>query len=97
MLLGQERQTGTFVQISYFDEVHVFDLTRDKTFSLPNMPNVTFEISGGKVAFVKSDCPTQICVNMGFQSRVGQMAVCLPNGLIITVVGEGGELDVFVR
>lgn len=37
----------------------------------------------GSIAFVHSDCPDQVCVHSGKLSREGDMAACLPNGLLI--------------
>lgn len=79
------------VKIVYLDD--------DRIFYVPSNPNVMFEVRDGQVAFIKSDCLDQICVRSGFQGRSGQMATCLPNGLILSVLSKDpvGGLDVFVR
>jgi hypothetical protein len=45
----------------------------------------TFEISGGRVRMVSSDCPDKVCVRTGWVSRAGQVIVCIPNRIILRV------------
>ena len=73
----------------------IVHLDEDKIFHVPHVPNITFEVRDRQVAFIWSDCNDQICVMAGFQRRPGQMAACLPNGLILTVRGDA-EIDIFV-
>ena len=72
-------------------------LNENRTFYI--IPNVIFEVKDGQIAFVKSDCPDQVCVHAGFIRSVGQMAACLPNGLVLTLLGVNDyeELDIFAR
>ena len=76
--------------------IYLVSLDEDRTFYI--IPNVIFEVEDGQIAFVKSDCPDQICVRTGFISRGGQMAACLPNGLVLSILGmeDYNELDIFV-
>jgi hypothetical protein len=46
-------------------------------------------IEDGRVRFVDSPCNGRYCVHAGWLSRSGQVAACLPNGVVIEV--EGGE------
>lgn len=56
-------------------------------------------VQGGKVSVSEADCRTQVCVRSRAISRVGESIVCAPHGLIVTVVGEGGDdaPDLIVR
>ena len=56
------------------------------------MTNV-IEISGKTVRFASSDCPDQVCVRTGTLTRAGQIAVCLPNRVVVRLVGAGQEVD----
>jgi len=71
----------------------VFDLTRYTTYTLPSNPSVVIAVGGG-MAFLSSDCPDQICVRTYAVTRVGQMAVCLPNRVVLTVTGDHSANDV---
>ena len=48
-------------------------------------------VENGRVCVKDADCPDQICVRTGWIEYDGQMIVCLPHKLIVTVVG--GETD----
>lgn len=79
--------------------IKTVDLNVDQTFTLSNRDNVVFEIRNHQVAFICSDCLDQICVNVGFIGRPGQVAACLPNGVVMYVQGidpEGEDLDLIL-
>jgi hypothetical protein len=47
----------------------------------------------GRIWVEKADCPDQICVHQGVISDGTTPIVCLPNQLIIEIVGGGDGLD----
>lgn len=47
------------------------------------------EINDASIGIIDADCPDQICVNMGFITKPGQMIVCLPHKLMIEVKTDG--------
>ena len=51
------------------------------------------EITENSVYFSHSDCPDQVCVRTGKLTRAGQIAVCLPNRVIVRLVGAQDEID----
>ena len=56
----------------------------------------TLVIENGYAWMTDSECPDKICEHMGKIHMNGQLIVCLPNGVIVTV--EGGEdsgVDIF--
>lgn len=54
-------------------------------------------VLAGKTARVESaDCHDQVCVRTGTLTRAGQVAVCLPNRVVLKIVGETGEIDAIV-
>lgn len=48
-------------------------------------------ISEYAVQVLDSDCPNRLCVRAGRISRPGQVLVCLPNRVVVRLVG--GTLD----
>ena len=83
-----------YAAVHFFGEVSfMVDLNIDNVFSLaealnrePNgLPQVYFEVQGGAIAFVSSDCPDLLCVHMGPQSQIGGFAACLPNRLFFYI------------
>ena len=59
-------------------------------------PNIQFLFVDGMAAFIKSDCPDQICIHNGFLSMPGQVAICLPNRTSLLIIGTNhNEADTF--
>ncbi len=71
----------------------------NRRFALKENPDVVFEIKDGAIAFVESSCPDKICIGNGFLSRGGQIAVCLPNQIILKTVSdsETDEPEIITR
>lgn len=52
----------------------------------------------GRIRFTEADCPEKICVKTGWLTKPGQLAVCLPNSLIIKIEGSNqAEIDAYIR
>lgn len=51
----------------------------------------------GRIRFKETDCPDRVCVNTGWITKPGQIAVCLPNGIIIKIEGSDNEIDTILR
>ena len=61
----------------------------DRTFSISQNENVVFHLyPDGSICFEHSDCPDKICIRTGRISQPGQIAACLPNEIILKIVGE---------
>lgn len=45
------------------------------------------EISKEGVRFVDSCCPNHLCVKRGWVSKPGDLAACVPNGVVVRVIG----------
>lgn len=54
-------------------------------------------VEGGRVRFVDSPCPGRICVHSGWLARTGEVAACLPNGIVVEVLGGEREFDAINR
>ena len=46
------------------------------------------ECRQGRVRVSHSDCPARVCVKHGWIERTGERIVCVPNRLIVEVVGS---------
>lgn len=55
------------------------------------------EASNGSIRFHSAECPDQVCVRTGWISKPGQLAVCLPAGVIVKIEGENPDFDVIVK
>ena len=52
------------------------------------------EIGDGEVRVIDADCPDKLDVKQGFISKPGQVIVCLPNRLVIEIIGIDNEEDI---
>ena len=70
--------------------------TTDRTIDLDGH-NVI--VLSGKTAVMQSaDCPDQVCVHIGWLSRSGQSAACVPAGIAVQVTGETDDgIDAVAR
>ena len=55
------------------------------------------EVKDGAISVTKADCPDKICQNHRAVSKSGESIICLPNRVIVTVRGEGREVDGVAR
>lgn len=47
------------------------------------------EIVAGEARILSSPCPHELCVKMGAVRMPGRAVVCVPNRVVVTVVGSG--------
>jgi hypothetical protein len=55
--------------------------------------DVKVAISRGRVRVAESDCPKGVCRHTGWQSRPGRVIVCLPNRVVVRIVGGEPPYD----
>ena len=92
------RREGAYVVVSIDGgEVCRYALSEDGEFTLNGGTN-TLVISGGKAYISEADCPDGLCVSQGKISRTGQTVVCLPNRVMLRIVGaEDADVELEVR
>ena len=66
----------------------------DRTIDLDGHNVIVLSGKGARMA--SADCRDQVCVRTGTLARAGQVAVCLPNRVVLKIVGESGEIDAIV-
>ena len=59
------------------------DLGKNAIIKVPGRENVVLAVADFGIAFTESDCHDKICINSGVLSRPGQIAVCLPNRVLV--------------
>ena len=61
-------------------------LNRDGTFEIEGAAfPVTLQVKDGAVRFINSVCPDHICEHTGWLQLEGEVAVCAPAGVSVTV------------
>lgn len=77
-----------------------YPLNEDRTFAVERDGHYNLvQIADGKVSVTEANCGNGQCIHMGEKQEPGQMIVCLPNRVVITVEGEAPAdgPDVIVR
>ena len=55
---------------------------------------VTITAENAEIAFTYSDCPDQTCVHTGWLKNAGDIAVCIPNGVVVKIEGaRSSDID----
>lgn len=54
-------------------------------------------IADGEVAITDSPCSTKKCVLSGHRHRIGDMLVCLPNRILVTIRGDAQGFDAMLE
>ena len=74
-----------------------FELAARDTISCAGpLGTTTIEIAAHRARIAASPCRHQICVRTGWISRAGEIAACVPNGVVIRLAGPAraaGGLD----
>lgn len=80
------------------EEIHRVDLSRVSepyTLSCTGKSGITnvVEVRPGAIRVREADCPDQICVRQGWIETGTVPIVCLPNSLVIEIIGDTPNLD----
>lgn len=66
------------------------NLSQSGFFYIPGAYGVlTLKIESGTVRILSSPCPHQICLHRGGIMHAGDMIVCVPNRVVVRVLGSG--------
>lgn len=89
-LLRTLMYAGSQVQIETDGKIfHVAALDAEQTIAVPGPLGTTFVvILNGAVHISASPCYNKICVNTGAISYAGQLIVCVPNKVVVRVIGK---------
>jgi hypothetical protein len=78
--------------------INLDDLPEKKEVKITGEYNELIVAEKGRICFMEADCPDRVCVNTGWISRPGQVAACLPAGVVIKIIGtDDDEVDIYLR
>lgn len=86
---------GNSVIIQQHDEIiGTYPLNEDRVIPIEYKNNVTNQlvIKDGVCYMEKAECPDHLCIKQGRINKQGQTIVCLPNRIIVTVIGDNMAL-----
>jgi len=83
------RPAGETIQVLRDGEVvYNAPLSEERTVDLNGPLGTTrLAIHNGQARILSSPCPTKVCIGMGAISHHGEMIACVPNRLLVTIVG----------
>lgn len=84
-------KTGSSLEIEVMGEEYmVVPLDIDREIVVPGrLGDSMISIENGTARFISSPCPHKMCINIGPVKDAGEMAACVPNGVLIRVLGKG--------
>jgi len=83
------RTAGHTAVISFDREILVeAALDTPAEFDVDGLKGVSrLRIADGQIRFVDSPCQGRYCIHTGWLSSTGQVAACLPNGVVVEILG----------
>ena len=70
------------------------DNSRDERIQIDtDLGSNVIEVVNGKVKIIDADCPDKICIQDGSISKPGDILVCLPHNVVVSVKGQNSETD----
>ena len=93
------KEAGSSVIIHAPHHHYQYDLSVDRVIEIPGILGESIiEIKDGEVFFITSPCPNKYCIKMGPISKNMATNACIPNGIILQIVGEKkGGIDSISR
>ena len=75
-----------------------YDLRQNRDLEIPGPAGMTLlRIQDGAVWVARAPCARHLCQRMGRIHRPGRSLVCIPNRLVVRVVGSDGDVDAVTR
>ena len=93
--LGADSAAG-YVITHRGEEVASGSLSEPREIAVEGEYHLRIVCDGQRVTVTHSDCPTQDCVRTGSVSRPGQTIVCLPEQVIVKIVGHSSGPDLVI-
>ncbi len=80
------------------EKIGRISLRQSGDYFYPEIPNVIFTVSDGKIKISENNCKDKICVKTGGISHVGESIVCMPKKITVEIKGGSDrELDAVIR
>ena len=91
------KKDGAFVRVEIDGStVATYPLSVDGEYSLNGGTNRLI-IKDGRAEIREANCPDGLCIRQGKISYTGERIVCLPNRVMVEVVGRESDTDLTVR
>ncbi|EPR11433.1 NusG domain II-containing protein [Ruminiclostridium papyrosolvens] len=64
-------------------KINLKSVEKREVINISGLHKATIVAEKNRICFLESDCPDKVCVKTGWLSHPGEIAVCLPNKMII--------------
>ncbi|MGI9264583.1 MAG: NusG domain II-containing protein [Gammaproteobacteria bacterium] len=83
------REAGHTAIISFDEDILIeAPLDTPADYSVSGLKGVSrLRVAKGQIRFIDSPCQGRYCIHTGWLSSTGQVAACLPNGIVVEVLG----------
>ena len=94
IFINVTKEDGSMAEVYYEDEkVLTIDLNIDSEYTVDGeLGNVVLEVKDKKIRVKEENSPLNICSKEGFIGDSSRTLMCLPNKIIVKIVGES-EID----
>lgn len=99
MFIPKLADRGGTAVIKYGDEVAArLALSKSGDYSFPEFEGMIFTVADGAISVTESNCGDHTCIRTGAISRSGEVIVCVPNKVAVTIESkEQSDLDVVLK
>lgn len=96
--LFPKNEQGLFAEVTSSGKVVLkIDLSKDNEYQVEGKRGqVKMITKDKKIKVIEENSPYHLCSKQGFISKPNESIICLPNEVVITIIGES-ELDTIVR
>ncbi len=93
----QKKGTDFIIEVEN-ELIGKYSLEKDQLIPVEGKLGITdIEIKNKQVRITRSPCFRKVCIKMGWISHTGKMAVCVPNKVVVRVLGNNhNHLDAIV-
>jgi hypothetical protein len=80
---------GAYAEVYVKNElVETIDLSEDRFIEVKNSDGYNLlQVKDGNIRMAEANCHSQTCVHLGAQSLPGRTIVCLPNRVVVKIIG----------
>lgn len=98
IFIGVTKKEGSIAEVYYEDEMVLsIDLNINKEYIIDGeLGDVVLEVKDNKIRVKEENSPKHICSKEGFIGDSSRTLICLPNKIIVKIVGDN-EIDGVVR
>ena len=86
------KEAGTYLSVTVDGQETCYALSQNRSLTVTSGGHTLRIVIENQTAYVaSSDCPDKVCLHQGKISSLGETVICVPSGVVIKILGEGGR------